>query len=266
MELAQRLISTRRGTVLIAAIAALLAGIMILIYVDRYRSTLESQGSPVTVLVARHTIHKGSAGDVIAAKGLYTATTIREGQLLDGAFSDPSSIRGRVAERDIYPGAQLTAADFAPAEDALAATLTETQRVVSVPLGSAHGLIGSISEGDHVDVYASFNVIPVARDGTPLNGGQSRAVLRRIMSDIQVLGVGAQKGDNVASTGSTNVQLKVTEQQAANLAFASDNGKLWLALRPSAGAKTSRPSIVTVETLLLGVPPLRAVQSFGGTR
>jgi Flp pilus assembly protein CpaB len=86
------------------------------------------------------------------------------------------------------------------------------------------------------------------------------------MSDIQVLGVGSQKGDNVASTGSTNVQLKVTEQQAANLAFASDNGKLWLALRPSAGAKTGPPSIVTVETLLLGVPPVRAVRSFGGTR
>ena len=31
------------------------------------------------------------------------------------------------------------------------------------------------------------------------------------------------------------------------MAFASDNGKLWLALRPSAGAKASRRDIVTVE-------------------
>jgi Flp pilus assembly protein CpaB len=266
MELAQRLISTRRGTVLIAAIAALLAGIMILVYVDRYRSTLQADGAPVTVLVARHTIQKGSSGDVIATKALYTATTIREGQLLDGAFSDPSSLRGRVAERDIYPGAQLTAADFVSAEGALAASLTETQRVVSVPLDAAHGLIGSISAGDHVDVYAGFNLVQLGPDARPLDGGQSRAVLRRIMADIEVLAVGNQKSGNITSTGATNVQLKVDEKQAFNLAFASDNGKIWLALRPSAGAKTSPPSIVTVETLLLGVPPLRAVRSFGGNR
>jgi Flp pilus assembly protein CpaB len=83
------------------------------------------------------------------------------------------------------------------------------------------------------------------------------------MSDIQVLGVGAGK-NGLAASGGTNVQLKVTEEQAANLAFASDNGRLWLALRPSAGAKTSPPSIVTVETLLLGVEPIAAVRSFGG--
>jgi Flp pilus assembly protein CpaB len=263
MELTQRLISTRRGTILIAAIAALLAGVMILVYVDRYRSTLETEGTPVTVLVARHTIHKGSAGDVIASKGLYTASTIREGQLIEGAFSDPSSLRDRVAARDIYPGAQLTAKDFAPATDAIAASLTEAQRVVSIPFDAAHGLIGNIAAGDHVDIYAGFNIVPLNANGTPIAGGQSRAVLRRVMSDIQVLGVGAGK-NGLAASGGTNVQLKVTEEQAANLAFASDNGRLWLALRPSAGAKTSPPSIVTVETLLLGVEPIAAVRSFGG--
>ncbi|HSC92650.1 MAG TPA: Flp pilus assembly protein CpaB [Gaiellaceae bacterium] len=264
MELAQRLISTRRGTVLVAAIAALLAGAMILVYVDRYRTTLETQGAPVTVLVARHTIHKGSAGDVIASKGLYTATTIREGQLLEGAFSDPSSLRGRVAARDIYPGAQLTAADFASSNDALAASLTEVQRVVSIPLDAAHGLIGDIAAGDRVDIFAGFNVVPLRADGTPVSGGQSRAVLKRIMADIQVLGVGAGKSGGLTGSGATNVQLKVTDEQAANLAFASDNGKIWLALRPSAGAKANPPSIVTVETLLLGVRPVNVMRSFGG--
>ena len=39
-----------------------------------------------------------------------------------------------------------------------------------------------------------------------------------------------------------NLNFKVTDVQATKLAFASDNGKLWLALRPSAGAKTAPPS------------------------
>ena len=60
------------------------------------------------------------------------------------------------------------------------------------------------------------------------------------------------------------MSLGVDDLRAAELAFASDNGKLWLALRPSAGAKASRPRIVTVETLLLGVPPVQMLKSFGG--
>lgn len=264
MELAQRLISSKRGTIVLAAMAAALAGILILAYVGRYRNTLETQDTPVTVLLARHTIPKGAAGNVIAAKGLYTATTIREGQLIEGAFSDPSSLRGRVAVRDIYPGSQLTAADFASADTALAASLTDHDRIVSIPMDAAHGLIGQIEAGDRVDIFAGFNVVRVDRDGTPVNGGQGRAVLKRIMQDIPVVGAGAGKDGGLASSGATNVQLKLTDEQAAKLAFASDNGKLWFALRPSAGAKTAPPSIVTVETLLLGVPPVTAMRSFGG--
>ncbi len=64
--------------------------------------------------------------------------------------------------------------------------------------------------------------------------------------------------------GSTNVSLAVDDVKAAQLAFASDNGKLWLALRPSAGAKSAKPGIVTIETMLLGVPPVQVLKSVGG--
>jgi hypothetical protein len=37
-------------------------------------------------------------------------------------------------------------------------------------------------------------------------------------------------------------------------------------LRPSSGAKASPPSIVTVDTLLLGLPPVTALKTFGGRR
>src|SRR3954470_2954420 len=115
MAYAQRLIATRRGAVLLSALAALLAGILIVTYVHKYRSSVNSEGAPVTVLVAKQAIAKGTAGTVIATTGLYSATTIRQSQLLNGAFSDASSLRNTVAVRDIYPGSQLTAADFAPA-------------------------------------------------------------------------------------------------------------------------------------------------------
>jgi Flp pilus assembly protein CpaB len=265
MEVAQKLISTRRGTFLISALAALIAGALILVYVDRYRSSVESSGTPVTVLIARQDIPKGTSGTVIAQKGLFTAATIRESQLLEGAFSDPSSLRARVTTREIFANAQLTAGDFAAEDTSIAASLTDRQRVIAIPIDAAHGLIGKIEAGDRVDVFAGFNVTPVGADGTPVNGGQSRAVLRRIMGNVQVADVGTKAG-NAVSSGSNTVALKVTDEQAAKLAFASDNGKLWFVLRPSTGAKASPPSLVTAETLLLGVPPVAVLHAFGGRR
>jgi len=265
MEFAQKLISTRKGTFLLSALAAVLAGGLILVYVNRYRSSVEAAGAPVTVLIARQDIPKGTSGSVIAQKGLFTATTIRESQLLEGAFSDPSTLRERVTKREIFANAQLTAGDFAAGDTSVAATLTDKQRVISIPVDTAHGLIGRIEPGNRVDVFAGFNVVPLASDGTPVNGGQSRAVLRRIMGNIPVVDV-TSKAANAVGNGSTNVALKVTDEQAAQVAFASDNGKIWLVLRPSTGAKASPPGLVTVETLLLGLPSVTALRSFGARR
>ena len=222
MELAGRLVSTRRGTLLAAALVALLAGASILVYLNSYRESLKSQGAVVTVLVAKGTIHKGTAGSVLAEKDLYTATTIRESQLLEGAISDPAALRDKVATREIFDAAQLTAADFAEAGDSLAAQLTDRQRVVSVPFDSAHGLIDGIEPGNRVDVYAGFNVIPLGADGRPTSGGQSRPMLRLILANVAVLAV----GEKASGSGTTNVSLRVDDVDAAQLAFAADNGKL----------------------------------------
>jgi Flp pilus assembly protein CpaB len=247
---------------LAAALIALLAGASILVYLNSYRESLKSQGALVTVLVAKGTIDKGTAGSVVAAKDLYTATTIRESQLLEGAISDPAALRDKVATREIYDAAQLTAADFGEAGDSLAAQLTDRQRVVSVPLDSAHGLIEGIEPGNRVDVYAGFNVIPLGGDGRPTSGGQARPMLRLILSNVAVLAI----GEKASGSGTTDVSLRVDDVDAAQLAFAADNGKLWLALRPSSGAKPSRSGIVTIETMLLGVPPVQILKSVGGRR
>lgn len=264
MEFAQKLISTRRGSLYVAMGAALLAGIAILVYLNGYRNKLQAGTTPVTVLIARQTIPKGTPGSVVASKGMFTATTIRESQLREGAFSDPGSLAGKVATTQVYEGSQLTSSAFSGSSTSVAGTLTDRERVVSIPLDSAHGLIGEVEAGNRVDVYAGFNVIPLRPDGTPLNGGQARPVMRMIMSNIPVVSVNSGSGGVGSRTA--NVSLQVTDDQAADLAFASDNGKVWLSLRPSAGAKSSPPRIVTAETLLLGVRPVQALRSLGGHR
>jgi Flp pilus assembly protein CpaB len=260
MQAVQRVMSTRWGTLIAAIGAALAAGIVLLVYLNRYREEVKAEGTPVTVLVARETISKGTSGSVMASKGLYTATTIREGQLKEGALSDPASLTGKVTSQEIYEGAQLTESSFAPASGSLAGSLADRERVVSVPLDSAHGLVDELEVGNRVDVYAGFNVIPLGRDGTPVNGGQARPMLRLIVPNVAVVKIGEKK----SGSGPTDVTLRVDDVKAAQIAFASDNGKVWLALRPSAGAKSAKPGIVTVETLLLGVPPIQVIRSLGG--
>jgi Flp pilus assembly protein CpaB len=264
MQLASKVVSTKRGTLLVAAGAALLAGLLILIYLNGYRNSVKASGAPVTVLIARENIAKGTAGSVIASKGLFTTTTMRESQVREGAFSDPTSLNSRVATTEIYKGAQLTASAFTLGGKTLASQLTDRERLVAVPLDAAHGLIGEVEAGNHVDVYAGFNVIPLNADGTPVAGGQARPVLRQIMADIPVVSVGGKNGG--LGSSSTNVVLRASDRQAAKLAFASDNGKVWLALRPGTGAKASKPGLVTVETMLLGVPPVTVLRSFRGHR
>jgi Flp pilus assembly protein CpaB len=265
MELTQKIISSRRGSLYASLVAAVLAGIVILAYVNGYRKNLQATSTPVTVLVARHTIEKGTAGTVIATKALFTVTTIRESQLREGAFSDPASLSGKVATTPIYKGAQLTATDFSASSDSLASTLSDRQRVISVPLDGAHGLSGEVQEGDHVDVYAGFNVIGVGPNGAPSDGGQARPVLRLIVQNVEVVRIGS--GGGVSSSARTSdVSLRVNDADASKIAFASDNGKVWLSLRPAAGAKPSGSHLVSPETLLLGVPPLVVLRALGGRR
>lgn len=262
MESAQKLVGSRRGTIVLSIIAAVIAAGLVIVYVGKYRNSANAVGQPVTVLVAKGAIPKGASGDVIAAQSLYTTTTLRQSQVLEGAFSDPSSLRGEVAAQDIAAGSQLTASDFAPASSNPAGSVVGNQRIVSIPFGAANGLSGELQAGDHVDVYAGFNVVPVNRNGVAVSGGQSRPVVRRILTDVTVVGQGG-KSTGVLASGNGDISFKVTDDQAAELQFASQNGTLWLALRPSVGAKSSPPSIVSMETLLLGVSPHVVLRSLG---
>lgn len=266
MELAHRLTSTRRGSVALAIFAAVIAGALILVYINRYRQSVRANSAPVTVLVAKGTIAKGTPGKIVAAGSLFTVTTLPQSQLLSGAISDPSTLIGRAASQDIYAGQQLTTADFSASAASTTSSLTGDQRAMTIPLDAAHGLIGQVHAGDHVDVYAGFNVVSISATGVPLSGGQGQAALRQIMQNVPVLAVSTGKAGGLGSSsaGGSNVTLKVSGEQAAELAFASDNGKIWLSLRPSAGAASIKPGIVTAETLLLGIPPVTVRHSVRG--
>jgi Flp pilus assembly protein CpaB len=243
--------------------AGILAAAILITYLHRYRASVRDAGVPVTILTAKGLIEKGTSGEVIATEGLYQVGSTPKGQVVSGAITDPNTLKGRVAVADIYPGEQLTVGKLTSgAVSSLANKITADQRAVTLPIDAARGMIGKISSGDHVDIYGGFNVKPVRRDGTPVAGGVERPVVKLLEENVFVLEV-PEAGGGTANSTKGRITVRVSDQAAANLAFASDNGVLWVVLRPRANAAPSSPDIVSLETVLFGVPSIAVTRSLG---
>jgi Flp pilus assembly protein CpaB len=225
------MLSTRGGAITVAAVAAIAAGILLFVFVQRYRSNTSASSATTTVFVARSLIPQGSSADVIASEQLLQRTTLRGSQVQGGAIADPSVLHGEVAAMNIYPGQQITAADFT-ASATIASELTATQRAVSVPVDSAHGLIGFVRTGSHVDVLASYSG----------SLGAARGSVTTLIRDVLVLSAPSASGGVGGGGNSSNIVLRVSEADATNLAYAADNGKVWVVLRPPLGASQAKPS------------------------
>jgi Flp pilus assembly protein CpaB len=244
----RKLLATRRGTVLVAAVCALVAAGILVVAMNRYRHNVDTSGNQDTVLVASGLIQKGTPGDAIASGQLFKPTSIAAKQVSTGAIADTAQLHGKVAAADIYPGQQLTAADFT-INGGLPTKLAPDQRAMTITLDSSHGMVGQVHEGDHVDVYAGIQV------------SRAEPALRLLMTNIQVLQAGASassglSGSQNPSSSFSNVTLNVNDSQAGALAYASDNGKVWLVLRPANATSTTPPSVFTAQSLLLGSKPV----------
>ena len=218
--MSSKLFTTRQGTIMLGVIAAVIAAIALIVYLNHYRS---GSTATVSVLVAKSLIQKGTSGDVIARSGLYEPASIPKSQVETGAVVNPSTLTGTVALADINPQQQLTNADFGPATG-LPYVLTPNERAVVVDLGSPQAVGGQIAGGSHVDVW-------VTTSGQ--SGSVTRPVAHLLFQDMYVLGYSG-----------SNVTLRAeTPAQAGTLIYAAQNSQIWLVLRPTIGTKTKPPTI-----------------------
>jgi pilus assembly protein CpaB len=227
----RKVLATRRGTILVATICALVAAAILIFAMQRYRHNVVAENNPATVLVASGTIPKGTTGDAIAAQQLFKPASVAGKQMRAGAIADTSQLHGKVTTADILPGEQLTTADFT-GSGGLPEQLAPGERAMTIAVDPARGMIGQVHTGDHVDVYAD------------IEAQHAPAFVRLIMVNVPVLKA-AEAGSSSGLTSTSNQQnqqanvtLKVGDREAASLAFASDNGKVWLVLRPANAAAT----------------------------
>ena len=216
-------LSTRGGTVTVAALCALLAAAALLLFLRQYREDLTGSDQ-ARVLVARSLVPKGTPGEVVASERLYKIVRIPQSDLEDTAMTDPSDLGDRTATADIYPGHQFVVGDFEDAGGHVGNRLTGFQRAMTAPVDPAHGMIGEIENGDRVDVV-------VTTEG--FTGGVQAA--RIAARDVLVLNVPSKpegSDDNQPAT------IRVSDEEAATIAAASDGGQVWLVLRPAVKARS----------------------------
>ena len=234
-------LSTRSGTFALAAVAAVAALGVLLVFMSNYRDSVRSGADEVSVLVATRGIDKGTSGDVIAEAGLFSSTKVSEVDASEGAFADPSALRGQVATKDIYEGEQLTAASFDSGADPIAGRLTGTQRALAIPVAEAEGNVGQLDAGSRIDVLGGFNA--------EQSGGRTRPVMDVLARDVLVLKA-PEAPDSSTNNDEHQVVVRVTDVEASRIAFASDTGDIWLTVRPPTLAKISKINPVQLDSLL----------------
>jgi pilus assembly protein CpaB len=239
------MLGTPRRT-LVAGIAALvLATILLLVYLSHYRSSVQSENANVPVLQAKVFIPKGTTALELARRGLFEVTSIPKSALKEGAVTDAGVLHGEVALSDIYPGQQLTAAEFGTSATSSAlsgstdllgtGTKTGTWRAIAVDLDTQHGLAPQTQTGDHVDVYVNM-------------GG----TLDLLMPNVLVLAAPNQVATGTSAPTSSDYILRVPTRLAPRFAFASDSGKVWFVLRPQKGAQSSGSGPVNAGNFFAG--------------
>jgi pilus assembly protein CpaB len=222
------------GGLAIAAIAA------VLIYTSNVQQAAKAGQARVTVLVARVDIPAGTpAKDIIAAGNLVPQKVVQD-DVLPGALTTTSALSGTVLKQDLYTQQQVSSQVFVPASQAASTVaIRGTTRAVGVDVKTSNGLVGTLHDGDHVDVYAQI-------------GTGNQRIVRKVLTNVLVLK--AQLGQKDASNvnGDAHILFALSDRDSQKILWLADNGSdsFWLAQRPQEGALNSPPSVETLQTVL----------------
>ena len=229
--------SSRGWAIALGIGAIVLAAILLVVYLDRYRARVGGENAPTPVLVAKQYIPAGTPGTLVASGPMYAPTTLPRKEVEVGAISDPQYLSGRAASAEIFPGQQFTATDFATADTAsVDSQITGVQRAISVSIDNVHGSLSQLQAGDSIDLYVAVG------GGGP--GGQ--ALVKLFKPNVKVLMVPAQAGPS----GGSNLVLRIETGEAADFAFMADNTQMYFVIRPVVGAKPTKPTTATAASVL----------------
>ena len=222
---------------------AVLAAVLVGIYVVSYRNSVTHGAGLVKVLVASRDIPAGTDGSSIAAGGYIVSQTVPRRSVVPGSVTSAGPLTSLVAGTEIYKGQQITLRQFTPAaQGGIFAKFSGTERVVVVPGDQNQLLAGTLSDGDRVDVVMTTKYHL---------GGLARATSRVILRNLLVLQApDGVKANTVAGAATTAAQVVMTDRQAQTMSWAMKQGVWFFALRPTNKPSNSSPTVESVFSIL----------------
>jgi len=238
----------RNKRLIIALTGAVLCGILAVMLVTRYLSSVQAYTKDLNnVVIAKTEIPLGGK---ITAEQL-TLASIPNGSTPAGAFRKLEDVVGRVAITPIGVREPVTTLKLAPEGmgAGLSAVIPEGYRAMTVKVDDVVGVSGFIMPGSFVDVVAV--IVPAASK----NGAGVDPISKIVLQNIKVLASGAKidSPENQREPTSVNaVTLQVTPGQAEKLVLATSQGKLQLVMRNYGDQESAQTNGANRTTLLSG--------------
>jgi pilus assembly protein CpaB len=186
---------------------------------------------------------------VLVAKRYIPANTRLEGSALawqriprafvpTGAITDASTALGLQSLVPFSQGEPILYNKLAEQGQALAASVPEGKRAVSLPVNAVSGVSGLLRPGDHVDALLLYG-----------QGNASQAGL--LLQDIDVLAIGSDTdGRENHERSAATVTLALSPEESTLVLVAAAQGQLHLALRatgdarPASNGRSTWPDVV----------------------
>ena len=227
----------------IAAALALLAAMFTFFYVSNYKNHVQQGEQLVDVYTASHDIPAGTSGTEVA--GSLTHKRVARTAVVPGAISDPSQIKRLVATQEIFAGEQVSTKRFQPlTQEGIRGQLKGNLRAIVVPGDANQLLLGTLEDGDRIDVVASWS----------WPEGQQQHVSRTILRDIKVLQAPTESKVashlGAATSSPYAAVLAVSDTQSRKLFWMMKNGDWSFELRPVTKATDSAEGFDNSDTIL----------------
>lgn len=237
---------------------AVLAAVLVGIYVVSYRDSVKEGAGLVKVLVASRDIPAGTEGSSVASGGYLKTEMVPRRAVVPGSVVSGASLTSKVVTDPIYKGEQLTLRQFAPAEQGgIFAKFSGKERAVAV-LGEPQQLLaGTMSDGDYVDVVATARY----------RVGADRATTKVVLRNLLVLKAPEEaSAEQFANNEKMHATLVMSDSQAQTMGWAMKMSTWFLALRPTDTPRNSPQSLETLHSFLArGLPISTASQQIVGT-
>lgn len=220
----------RKVLLIVAAVIAVLGTLLVFTYVRGADARAAESYQAVRVLRAVKPIPAGTSVSAAQASGSITLGSVGRGDLVEGALSDLTPIKSKVATVTLLPGEQITTAKFsAGASNSSGLTIPQGKMAISVQLTDPGRVAGFVNPGANVAVF--------------LNGTDPKGTVysRLLLPKAEVIAVGTTTMVSTTTTDAsgastteqlprTLITLALDQAQAQKVLYGAKNGELALSL------------------------------------